>query len=73
MTVTIGRRELLAALGGAGAWPLAARAQPRKLPLVGVLVSASPPHPFTDALRHGLQKLGYSEGRAVIWWEMCLR
>jgi hypothetical protein len=33
------------------------------LPLVGVLVSASPPHPFADALIRGLQTLGYSEGR----------
>jgi putative ABC transport system substrate-binding protein len=43
--------------------------QPGKLPRVGVLVSASPPHPFADAFRRGLQPLGYVEGEniAIEW------
>jgi ABC-type uncharacterized transport system substrate-binding protein len=40
--------------------------QPKKLPCVGVLVSASPPHPFADAFWRGLHALGYSEGQNIV-------
>jgi ABC-type uncharacterized transport system substrate-binding protein len=60
------RRKFITLLGGTVAWPLAARAQqPRKMPRIGVLVSASPPHPFADAFRQGLRTLGYPEGQNI--------
>src|SRR5262249_17311378 len=68
MTVTIGRRELLAALGGAAAsWPLAARAQQRALPVVGFLDAGSAGERTQQvaAVRKGLAEGGYQEGQNV--------
>ena len=69
MTVTIGRRELLAALGGAAAaWPLAARAQQSgKLQTIGFMGQSTRSAasewvaPFVQRLR----ELGRIEGRTV--------
>ena len=68
MTVTIGRRELLAALGGAAAaWPLAARAQQPAMPVVGFVNPASPSgsYPPLPAFLKGLGETGFVEGRNV--------
>jgi putative ABC transport system substrate-binding protein len=60
MTVTIGRRELLAALGGAAAWPLAARAQQPVMPVIGFLgaPSAAPYARYVAAVHQGLKEVG---------------
>jgi len=68
MTVTIGRRELLAALGGAvAAWPLAASAQQPAMPVVGVLSPRSPAvdAPLIAVIRQGLNDTGFFEGRNI--------
>ena len=62
MTVSIGRRELLAALGGAAAWPLAARAQrAAKIGFLGA-DTQSGIESRVERFRAGLRDLGYVEG-----------
>ena len=71
MTVNIGRRELLAALGGAAAaWPLAARAQQaERMRRIGLLTDFAANDPearsWVKALVQGLQELGWTEGRNI--------
>jgi putative ABC transport system substrate-binding protein len=60
------RREFIAALGGAAAWPFAAHAQPA-VPVIGYLNGASAaefPH-LLAGFRRGLTEIGYVEGRNV--------
>src|SRR5262245_28961747 len=63
------RREVIGLLGGAAAWPLAARAQPSpsSLPRVAFLgaESASTNRHFFDAFRHGMSEHGYVDGQNV--------
>ena len=70
MPVNIGRRELIAALGCAVTWPLAARAQqPERMRRIGVLMGYAESdlgaQAFAAAFREGLQKLGWTEGRNI--------
>jgi putative ABC transport system substrate-binding protein len=60
------RREFIAGLTGAATWPLAARAQQPKVPVVGLLNGVSFEGPYAvpvAAIRQGLQETGFVEGR----------
>jgi hypothetical protein len=56
MSICLRRREFIAGLGGAAAWPLAARAQQPKVPAIGVLgwEALNPNAPGMKAFRAGL-------------------
>jgi putative tryptophan/tyrosine transport system substrate-binding protein len=64
----IRRRDFITLLAGAGAWPLAARAQQRGLPVIGLLSSRSA---ATDTqpvavFRQALNESGFVEGQNVV-------
>jgi ABC-type uncharacterized transport system substrate-binding protein len=71
MVSSVGRREFVAALGGAAAaWPLTAHAQqPDRMRRIGVLMAHAESDPEFEAylasFREGLQKLGRTEGRNI--------
>jgi putative tryptophan/tyrosine transport system substrate-binding protein len=58
------RREFIAGLTGAVAWPLGTRAQQAKVK-IGVLVVGSDPAVFVSEFRQGLRELGYVEGQSI--------
>jgi putative ABC transport system substrate-binding protein len=69
MVSHIERRKFLATLGGAAAWPLAARAQEAaKIPRVGYLSPGSSTAELArdEAFRQGLRELGYIEGKSIV-------
>jgi putative tryptophan/tyrosine transport system substrate-binding protein len=70
MSVKMKRRAFITLLGGAAAWPLAARAQQgERKRRIGVLMAhgENDPefHDYLSAFREGLQKLGWTEGRNI--------
>ena len=62
------QRDFITLLGGAAAWPLAARAQQLKVAQIGVLVLTNADgQSLTRELRLGLRDLGYSEGQNFVF------
>src|SRR5436190_19192110 len=65
----IARREFVAGLGSTAAWPLAAKAQQPKVPVIGYLSPTSPSgndQTVLLAVHQGLRDTGFVEGQNLI-------
>jgi putative tryptophan/tyrosine transport system substrate-binding protein len=62
------RREFIALLGGAAAWPLAARAQEKRLPVVAILSSTSQTvlRDAIVAFQEGVKQTGHLDGQNIV-------
>src|SRR5262249_45056400 len=67
MASHIERRKFLATLGGAAAWPLAARAQQPAMPVIGYLDATTAVDSVyrVSAFRDGLKEAGFIDGHNV--------
>ena len=57
------RREFIAGLGSAAAWPVVARAQQPAMPVIGLLQIGAPSSRDFTGFRQGLKDMGYVEGQ----------
>jgi putative tryptophan/tyrosine transport system substrate-binding protein len=67
MTAKMKRRDFITLLGGAAAWPLAARAeQSERMRRIGFLRASPPPERELKAFVQGLAELGHLQGRNFV-------